>query len=137
MQMKKVILDTSGYSRLFKGDRTIQTAIEEASTIYLSVVVIGELLAGFKNGLHEERNKQILKKFILKPSVSILPVNEETADIYAKIIHLLKKQGTPIPVNDIWIAANAIEIGAVVITHDLHFLKIPQARVWDNIKAPN
>lgn len=135
--MKKVILDTSGYSRLFRGDRTIQTAIEEALIIYLSVVVIGELLAGFKSGSHEEKNKRTLKKFILKPSVSVVSVNEETADIYAKITHSLKKHGTPIPVNDIWIAANAIETGAVIITCDSHFLKIPQARVWDQIKAPD
>lgn len=135
--MKKVILDTSGYSKLFRGDRTIQTTLEEASTIYVSVVVLGELLAGFKSGSHEEKNKQILKKFILKPSVSVVAVSEETADIYAKVIHLLKKQGTPIPINDIWIAANAIETGAVIITHDLHFLKIPQVRVWDDIKSPN
>lgn len=128
--MKKVLLDTSGYSRLFKGDVIVQTAIEEASTIYLSTIVIGELLAGFKNGSHEVKNKRILEKFTLKSSVSVIAVTEETADIYAQVVYLLKKQGTPIPTNDVWIAAHAIETGAKLISFDTHFSKIPGVRAW-------
>lgn len=131
--MKKILLDTSGYSRLLKGDKSVQAEIEKASTIYLSVIVIGELLAAFKNGTRETRNNQLLEKFSCKSSVEIIPVTEETADIYAQVISLLKKQGTPLPINDIWIASHAIETGAVIITFDSHFLQIPQARVWDRL----
>ena len=131
--MKKVLLDTSGYSRLLKGDKIIQAEIEEASVIYFSVIVVGELLAAFKNGLHETKNKQLLEKFTSKSSVVVISVTEETADIYAQVVHLLKKQGTPIPVNDVWIAAHTIETGAKLITPDGHFSKIPGIRIWDRV----
>lgn len=131
--MKKVLLDTSGYSRLLKGDKIVQAEIEEASVIYFSVIVVGELLAAFKNGLHETKNKQLLEKFTLKSGVCVISVTEETADIYAQVVHNLKKQGTPIPVNDAWIAAHTIETGAKLITYDGHFSKIPGIRVWDSI----
>ncbi len=129
--MKKVLLDTSGYSNLLKGDKMVQAEIEEASTVYFSVVVIGELLAAFKNGAHETKNKQLLEKFTLRSSVIIVPVTAETADIYAQAVHLLKIRGTPIPVNDVWIAAHTIETGAKLITYDGHFSKIPGIRIWD------
>lgn len=131
--MKKVLLDTNGYSGLLKGDKLIQAELEEASFIYFSVVVLGELLAAFKNGVHEAKNKRLLEKFTLKPSVTVIPVTEETADIYAQVVHLLKKQGTPIPVNDVWIAAHTIETGAKLITYDAHFSKIPGVRIWDRV----
>lgn len=128
--MKKVLLDTSGYSKLLKGDKIVQAEIEEASIIYFSVIVVGELLAAFKNGMRETKNKQLLEKFTFKPEVCVISVTEETADIYAQTVHFLKKQGTPIPVNDVWIAAHAIETGAKLISFDTHFLMIPGIRVW-------
>lgn len=128
--MKKILLDTSGYSRLLKGDKIVRDEIEKASTIYFSVVVIGELLAAFKNGAHETKNKQLLEKFTLRPQVIIVPVTSETADIYAQAVHILKKAGTPIPINDVWIAAHAIETGAQLITFDTHFSKVPGVRIW-------
>ncbi len=131
--MTKILLDTSGYSKLLKGDKIIQSEVEEASVVYFSVVVVGELLAAFKNGSNETKNRQLLEKFTLKPSVVIVPITWETADIYAHLIHLLKKQGTPIPANDAWIAAHAIETGAKLITYDGHFLKIPGLRLWDKV----
>lgn len=133
--MKKILLDTSGYSLLLKGERAVLTEIEKASTVYLSVIVIGELLAAFKNGTREAKNRELLEKFTLKPSVIVIPATQETAEIYAQIVSLLKKQGTPIPMNDVWIAAHAIETGAQIITADRHFLKIPQVRVWDYFKG--
>src|SRR3989344_6331845 len=129
--MKKVLLDTSGYSRLLKGDKLVRTEIEASSAIYFSVIVIGELLAAFKNGAHEIKNKNILEKFIQRPQVIIVHVTQETADIYAQVVHILKKQGTPIPINDVWIAAHVIETGAKLITHDGHFSKIPGLRIWE------
>ncbi len=132
--MKKVLLDTSGYSKLLKGDKTVQAEMEEASIIYLSVIVVGELLAGFKNGLHETKNKQLLGKFMRKSEVCVISVTEETADIYSQVVHLLKKQGTPIPVNDVWIAAHTIETGAKLITLDDHFSKVPGIRIWDGLR---
>lgn len=131
--MKKVLLDTSGYSKLLKGDKIVQDEIEEASIIYFSVIVVGELLAAFKNGMRETKNKQLLEKFTFKPEVCVISVTEETADIYAQIVRFLKKQGTPIPVNDVWIAAHTIETGAKLITYDGHFSKIPGIRIWDEI----
>lgn len=131
--MKKVLLDTSAYSNLLKGDKEVKNQIEEVSTTYLSTVVIGELLTAFKNGRHEVNNRDVLRKFLSQPSVVVVHVTEETAEIYAHIAHNLKKKGTPIPTNDVWIAAHTVETGAKLITYDAHFLKVAGLRVWEGI----
>ncbi len=97
--------------------------------VYLPAVVIGELLAGFKKGNTEQRNREILDQFLAVPHVGTLPLDEETAERYAVILDFLRRQGTPIPTNDLWIAACAMQHGLVMITADRHFLKLPQVVV--------
>lgn len=127
--MKKILLDTSGYSNLLKGDKKVQLQLEEAAEVFLSVIVIGELLAAFKNGKWEEKNRRILEKFISKPLISVINVTEETADIYAQIKHNLQKKGKPIPMNDVWIAAHALETGSKLVTYDMHFKEVEGLRL--------
>lgn len=129
--MRKILLDTNGYTHLTEGNRTILSEIARAHTVHISSIVIGELYAGFKGGTKEQKNKEVFYQFLQGSTIKIVPVATETAEIYADIKHRLKKSGTPIPTNDIWIAAQALETGSVLITYDTHFSKIPGLRLWD------
>ena len=128
--MTKVLLDTNGYTKLLAGDTSIRNFLGEADVIYLSVVALGELYAGFRCGLKEQENRKILKKFLGKPLVAVLDCTEETSEIFGEIKCNLKREGKPIPINDIWITANAIESGSVLITCDNHFKDIAGLRLW-------
>ena len=130
--MKRVLLDTNAYTHLLAGNDSVLDAISEADQVYLSVFVMGELLAGFRGGNKFVENRNILKIFIQKPTVALLNATEETADIFGQIKTELRQAGTPIPINDIWIAAHAIETGAVLISYDHHFSKIPGLRRWSS-----
>ncbi|MFH0975565.1 MAG: type II toxin-antitoxin system VapC family toxin [Spirochaetota bacterium] len=129
--MKKILLDTNAYARFFSGDENVLNVISRADIVYMSVIVLGELYYGFKGGSKESWNREIIRKFIDKPSVSVLGATTETSEIFAEIKDVLKINGTPIPINDVWIAAHSIETGSVLITYDRHFKKIPGLRIWD------
>lgn len=131
--MKKILLDTNAYSNFLRGDQRIFDAIGVSDIIFFSVIVLGELFAGFKGGAKETENKNYLKRFIENPSVEIIPASEETAAIFGDIKHSLKSAGTPIPMNDVWIAAQAFETGSVLVTYDAHFKNIPGLRLWDGL----
>ncbi len=128
--MKKILLDTNAYTNLLCGDEKILDALSKAAVVNISVIVIGELLSGFKGGAKETYNKKLLQEFLEKPTVSVLDVTIETSEIFAEIKNLLKNSGTPIPINDVWIAAHAMETGSVLVTHDDHFSKIPGIRTY-------
>ena len=127
--MRRVLLDTSAYSLLMRGRTEVDGLLDTADEVYLPAVVIGELLAGFKKGNAEQRNREILDQFLAIPRVSILSLDEDTAERYAVILDFLRRQGTPIPTNDLWIAACAMQHGLVLITADRHFLTLPQVVV--------
>lgn len=133
--MKKIVLDTSAYIALFSGDQKVFSAISSADTIYVPTVVAGELHSGFDVTAKGIARRQEFADFIRKPTVNIIPVTEETAEFYGKIIGALRKNGTPIPINDVWIAANAMEIGAMTVSYDKHFLRIPGLMLWDDISV--
>lgn len=128
--MKKIILDTNGYSMLLAGDTSIRDALGEADTVFISVVVLAELYAGFRCGNKEKENRKILKEFLSKPLVVLLNCTEETSEIFGEIKCNLKREGRPIPINDIWIASHAIESGSILITYDVHFKEIKGLRLW-------
>ena len=92
----------------------------------LCAIVVGELFAGFKNGSKEQQNKAVLKDFLSSTNVGLLSLDDATAERYAVILDYLKKNGTPIPINDIWIAACAMQYGLVLVTSDQHFSNLPQ-----------
>ncbi len=128
--MTRLLIDTSAYSRLLLGNADVREALERADAVYMSVFVLGELYFGFKGGSKEPRNRDLLSRFISRATVRVLPATQETADIFAGIKHSLKRAGTPLPLNDVWIAAHALETGAVLATFDAHFQKIPGLRLW-------
>jgi tRNA(fMet)-specific endonuclease VapC len=126
MEKSKVMLDTSAYSALLRGNEDIQRALQEADDIYLNPVVLGELLAGFVHGSREKKNRDILKEFLASPRLQVVDINEETSERYAVVINYLWEQGTPIPTNDLWIAATAMQHGLKLVTTDAYYRSIPQ-----------
>lgn len=85
------------------------------------MVVVGELLFGFRNGSRYEENILSLRSFLANPNVRLLPVAWDTADLFGSISAGLRKKGRPIPTNDIWIAAHALEANAILLSSDPHF----------------
>ncbi len=132
--MKKIILDTNAYSKLLTGNADVLSVIASAEIVFMSIFVLGELYAGFSGGSRNRKNRETLNRFLSKPTVKILNASSETADVFGTILNTLKKAGTPLPVNDVWISSHAVETGAVIITFDHHFLKIPGLRLWDGIE---
>ncbi len=128
--MKKILLDTNAYTRLLAGEKAVLQAIANADTIYMSVFVLGELHAGFRSGTKEQENKDLLQRFLSRPGVNTLNATAETAEVFGYVKSSLKKAGTPLPVNDIWIAAHAVESGSVVVTYDGHFEITRGLRLW-------
>lgn len=120
----KILLDSSAYSHLKRGDRRIAEIVRGSEEILLSTIVIGELLYGFRKGSRLERNLQELHDFLSSPYVTVITVSFTTADRYARIAASLRAKGRPIPANDIWIAAHALEAGADLVSYDRHFDQI-------------
>lgn len=129
--MKRILLDTNAYSKLLAGDEKVLSILAESDVVYMSIFVLGELYAGFKGGNKEQENKQLLKMFIQKPTVEILEATEETSQVFGQVKNDLKKAGTPLPINDVWIAAHTLESGSTLITYDIHFQEIPDLRLWE------
>ncbi len=119
--MKKILLDTNAYTGLLLGNPNIFDALGRADTVFMSVFVLGELHAGFRGGNKEAANRRQLDDFLQRPTVRILPATLETAEIFGVIKHRLRQAGTPLPINDVWIAAHATESGAYLLTSDNHF----------------
>lgn len=119
------LIDTTVYSHARRGGQWAADLLEESDHLGISTVSLGELLAGFKVGSKTENNRKILYEFLDEPRVQIYPISERTAEFYGEIYMNLRKQGTPIPTNDMWIAATAQENGLVLASHDRHFENIP------------
>lgn len=129
--MKKVLLDTNAYTKFLSGDERVLEVLGKAETVYISVVVIAELLVGFKGGTKKAENQRLLDKFLHKSTVKVLNITTETAEIFSELQYKLKKSGNPLPINDVWIASSAVETGSIVITYDNHFRQIHSIRLWD------
>ena len=126
----RVALDTNRYTDLCRGDLSVVETVERANEVLLPFVVIGELRAGFAVGNQEVRNEAVLRRFLLKPDVRVLYSDEQTTHQYAAVYRQLRQQGTPIPTNDMWIAALVLQHSLVLLARDAHFDSLPQlARV--------
>jgi predicted nucleic acid-binding protein len=100
-----------------------------ADTIYFNPVVLGELKAGFARGRKKKENEELLSQFLESPRVYSVPIDEETSERYAVICNALWKSGTPIPSNDMWISASAMQHGLIVVTTDPYYTKVKQILV--------
>lgn len=128
--MKAILLDTNAFTALFQGDTDVLDVVSKADSIYASAIVVGELEAGFRGGSRYSENLAVLDRFLSKPSVELLPVLRETSECFGRIKQSLKVKGTPIPINDVWVAAQCMQTGAVLVTYDAHFDSVDGLRVW-------
>lgn len=123
------MLDTSAYAAFKRGHPTAITAIRSARSILIPVIVLGELMAGFEIGASRQKNRSELAEFRASTRVRLTSTTAETAERYAYIYAYLRRLGRPIPTNDLWIAASAMEHSAELLTLDSHFLDLPQIMV--------
>jgi tRNA(fMet)-specific endonuclease VapC len=128
--MNTLILDTNAYTRYAAGETAVLVAIRTADIVYMSIFVLGELLYGFRGGTRERENRLLLQRFLGGAKSRILEGTESTSEHYSSLKAHLKRIGTPIPHNDIWIAAQALETGSALVTFDSHFAHIPGLRIW-------
>jgi tRNA(fMet)-specific endonuclease VapC len=119
--LSRICLDTSAYSQFKRGDREAVEAVTRASEVLVPVVALGELRVGFRLGSRTEVNERELARFLARDVVQTLEIDDEVAVIYADIVVDLRRAGTPVPTNDIWIGALAVRAGASVLTYDAHF----------------
>lgn len=117
----RILLDTNAYSALVEGQPEIGRHVREAEEVLISTVVLGELLFGFHNGSRYEDNRRVLDRFLREPSVQIVTLTFTTAERFGEIFAKLRRRGKPIPTNDIWIAAQAIETDSSLLSSDSHF----------------
>ena len=118
----KLVLDTNIYSDYAEGvTETVDFMATQGEQIYLPSVVIGELHFGFMKGQRHRFNEKKLKQFIDLLNVDVINVNADVARKYAVIYLSLQKNGTKIPINDVWIAASCMDVGGTLLTRDKHF----------------
>jgi tRNA(fMet)-specific endonuclease VapC len=122
----RLALDTNRYTDFCRGEQFIVDTVEQADEVWLPLIVVGELRAGFAAGNQEPRNEAVLRRFLLKPGIGILNPDEQTTHHYANLYRQLRKQGTPIPTNDMWIAAVVLQHSLVFCARDAHFDALPQ-----------
>jgi tRNA(fMet)-specific endonuclease VapC len=122
----KLALDTNRYTDLCSGNAYVVETIERADQVWLPFIALGELHAGFAVGSQGPRNEAVLRRFLLKPGVGVLYADEQTIHHYAAIYRQLRKQGTPIPTNDMWIAALVLQHSLALFARDAHFDALPQ-----------
>ncbi len=118
-------IDTCAYVALKKGNTSVISILEAAKTLMVPTIVLGELYAGFYIGSGTSKNILELHEFLDQPDISIKGPDNDIAERYGIIIKELRQKGSPLPTNDIWIAATALETGARLLTFDKHFEHIP------------
>jgi predicted nucleic acid-binding protein len=122
----RIIIDTNRYRDFCEAKTEAVEIIRKAKTIFLPFVVLAELRAGFVVGKKGPENEKFLVKFINKPRVKLLYPDEDTTFHYAHLFKQLRTQATPIPTNDIWIAALAVQYDLLLFSRDTHFNHLPQ-----------
>ena len=122
----RLALDTNRYTDLCRGHHSTVDTVEHSDEVWLPFIVLGELRAGFAVGSQGPRNEAVLRRFLLKPGVDVLYADEQTTHHYAVIYRQLRQQGTPIPTNDMWIAALVLQHSLVLHARDAHFDALPQ-----------
>lgn len=122
----RVALDTNRYTDLCRGIVSVVETAELADEVWLPFIVLGELRAGFAVGSQGPRNEAVLRRFLLKPGIGVLYPDDQTTHHYGAVYRQLRKQGTPIPTNDMWIAALVLQHSLVLCARDAHFDALPQ-----------
>jgi tRNA(fMet)-specific endonuclease VapC len=119
-------IDTNVYRAFCEGLGSAVERFAQAVEIHIPYVVLAELRAGFLCGTVAKRNERILIQFLNRPRVKILLPDEATTHHYARVFAQLRAQGTPIPTNDMWIAALVLQHDLQLYSQDSHFDNLPQ-----------
>ena len=130
----RILLDSNAYSLLMRGHEQVAELVRMAEEVLLSAIVVGELMYGFRRGSYFERNTADLRSLLDSPYTSFVEVGTVTADRYSRIAASLRAKGRPIPTNDVWIAAHAMETGADLVSADGHFEHV-DGIVWTRLTA--
>ena len=123
--MNRILIDTNIYSHALRGFPDVVTKLKSTDEIAICAISIGELLSGFKGGEREKENRRELGVFLDSARVRVFTIDDETSEFYAEIVQNLKKEGHPIPTNDIWIGSVAMQHGLKIYSKDKHFKFIP------------
>ena len=123
--MTNLIIDTNAYSGFLRGDARAAAALRGAPEIHVPLIVLGELLAGFQAGTRALANREQMARFMVSPRVHVMRPDEKTAHQYADVYWALRQLGSPIPTNDMWIAALARQYRMPLLTFDAHFSSVP------------
>ena len=133
--MRKILLDTNAYTAFKVGNQDILAILQHVDIVGISVVVLAELTTGFLAGSKYEKNIAELNAFLDSPRLRIFSLDESTVAFYAKIYITLRQKGTPIPTNDLWIAATALQHGCKLCSFDKHFQAIENLIVGTTVEA--
>ena len=125
MDIPGVLIDTNAYAAFKRGRLGAVDVIRHVPLIGVSSIVLGELLSGFSLGTRSQANQQDLDAFLHSSRVRLYPIDAETSSYYAAVYRNLRHIGRPVPTNDLWIAATALQHGLAVFTYDRHFAVIP------------
>jgi len=132
--VRPILIDTNAYTAFMLGDAALVEVVAHAERICLNSIVLGELLGGFAAGKRESKSRAELARFLDSPRVEVVPVTAQTADSCALVYSGLRRKGVPIPTNDLWIAASALEHGAALLTRDAHFARIDGLRCGQKLE---
>ena len=122
----RVALDTNRLTDLFQGDAALAQWLGTCDEVWIPLIVLAELKAGFHGATQQGRNEALLHRFLAKTTVGVLLPSREPAEHYARLFVQLKRAGSPVPDNDLWIAALVLEHDLRLVTRDRHFERIPQ-----------
>lgn len=124
----RILLDTNRYTDFCKAVPEAVAPVTAAERVFLPFVALAELRGGFQAGTLARENERTLTRFLASERVSALYPDETTTQVYAGLFAQLRRQGTPIPTNDIWIAALALQHNLALLSRDAHFDNLPQLR---------
>ena len=118
--------DTNRYIDFCRGDESAVQVVRFAQSVLLPFIVLAELRAGFACGTKAKENAGVLTRFLNRPRVRALYADDTTTHLYANLFRQLRQQGTPIPTNDLWIAALCVQHDLLLASRDVHFGHLPQ-----------
>ena len=121
-----ILLDTNFYTAFCKGDESAVKAVQQAHRIFIPFAVLAELRAGFLCGTKARKNESVLTRFLNSSRVDVLYADENTTHHFASIFAQLRLLGKPIPTNDLWIAALAVQHDLILCSYYSHFNLLPQ-----------
>jgi tRNA(fMet)-specific endonuclease VapC len=125
----RILIDTNRLTDSLRSDRAAIETLEAADEVWIPFVSVAEIRAGFLAGARSATNEGLIQAFLRLPGVGVLFADRETTAVYARLFVQLRKAGTPIPTNDLWIASLAVQHNLVLMSRDAHFEKLPQVEV--------